>query len=95
MKLQRVELAFGVFDRGEGGIFGMRDGAEAFGERGQLVAVAVPDVDLLAEPVEERGALVDVQKSGAVFAAGAELDLAAEMPRHQLHPVADAENGHA
>ncbi len=60
----------------------MRDDVEAVRQSGQLVAVAVPDVHLLAEPVEKRGAFVDVQDAGAVLALGAELDFAAEMPRH-------------
>ena len=39
--------------------------------------------------------VVDVKKPGAVFAPGAEFHFAAEMPGHQLHPVADAEHGNA
>ena len=54
MKLQPEELALAVFDRGKGGILRVRDGVESIRERGQLVAVAVPDIHLFAEPVEER-----------------------------------------
>ena len=73
----------------------MRDGVKAFRKPGQLVAVAVPDVHLLAQPVEKRGAPVDVQQPRAVFAPGAELDLAAEVAGHQLHPIANPEDGDA
>ena len=62
----------------------------------EFVAVAIPDIDLFAEPVEERAvAVVEMQDAGAVFAPGAVLDFAAEVMRHELHPVADAEDRHA
>ncbi len=54
MKLKRVELLRGVFDRREHGILRVRDDAEAVRESSELVAMAVPDVHLLAEPVEKR-----------------------------------------
>ena len=43
MKLEAVEFFLGVFDGGERGVFGSGDGAEAFGEFGQFVAVTIPD----------------------------------------------------
>jgi hypothetical protein len=44
VKLEAVEFFLGVFDGGERGVFGSGDGAEAFGELGQFVAVTIPDV---------------------------------------------------
>ena len=73
----------------------MRGGAESARQRGHLVAVAVPDIELLADPFEKLRAIRDMQHAGAVFAPRAELDLPAEMLRHQLHPVADAEDRNA
>jgi prepilin-type N-terminal cleavage/methylation domain-containing protein len=95
MKSQREELALAVFDRGKGGILRVRDGVESFRERGQFVAVAVPDVHLFAETIEEASAPIDVQKPGPILAPGTELDLAAKMAGHQLHAVADTEDGDA
>ena len=95
MELQREELAFAVFDRGKGGILRVRDSVESLRERGQFVAVAVPDIHLFAETIEEASAPIDVQKSGPILAPGTELDLAAKMAGHQLHAVADAEDGDA
>ena len=57
MKLQAVELALRVLDRGEGRVLGLGDGAETLRQLGELVAVAVPDVEVLAETVEERSRL--------------------------------------
>src|SRR5262245_17665480 len=94
-KLQREELAFVVFDRGKGGILRVCDGVESLRERSQFVAVAAPDVHLFAEPVEEASAPIDVQTSGPILAPGTKLDLAAKMAGHQLHAIADAEDGDA
>ena len=48
----------------------MGDGTETLRERGQPVAVAVPDVEVLAEAVEERSDLVDVQQARRRIRAG-------------------------
>ena len=53
----------------------------------------VPDVDAVAEPVKERAVgAEDAQLARAVFALLGVLDLAAEVMRHELHAVADAED---
>src|ERR1700712_1359488 len=95
MKLQRVELPLRVGDRGEGGILRVRDRVEALRERGEFVAVAVPDIDLFAEAREEQTAFVEMQQTGAVLAARAVFHFAAEMAGHQLHAVADSEDRYA
>ncbi len=70
----------------------MGDGVKAFRKPGQFVAVAVPDVHLFAQPVEEWGASVDLQKPRAVLAPGAELDLTAQVAGHQLHPITNPQD---
>ena len=70
----------------------MRGCAKSRGHGRDLVAVAAPDVDLFADPIEELRAIRDVQHARAVFAPGAELHLAAQMVRHQLHPVANSQH---
>ena len=65
------------------------------GQRRDFVAMAAPDIDLLADPVEELRAVRDVQHARAVFAPVAELHLAPKMVRHQLHPVTNAEDRNA
>ena len=60
----------------------MGDGVETFRRRGQFVAVAVPDIHLFAEAVEQRAAVVvEVEHAGAIFAPRTEFDFAAEMMR--------------
>jgi hypothetical protein len=48
MKLQSVQLLLWIFHRGEIAAFGGPRDAKTFRQRRHLVAVAVPDVDLLA-----------------------------------------------
>ena len=95
MKLEAVEFSNGIFDRGERRIFCVRRRAKSCGHGRDLVAVAVPDVDLFADAVEELRTIRDVEHAGAVFASGTEFHLAAEMVRHQLHSVANSQHRNA
>ena len=92
MKLEAVKFSVGIFDRGESGILGMRGGAESSRQRRHLVAVAAPDIDLLADAVEEFRAIRYLEHARPVFAAFAEFHLPAEVVRHQLHPVANSQH---
>ncbi len=92
MKLQPVEPRLRIFDRGVGRILGGGGRAKALRQRRHLVPVAVPDIELFADPGEKMGAICHVQHARAVLAPGAEFHLPAEMLCHELHPVADAEH---
>ncbi len=93
VELQPVEMALRILDDGERRIVRAADGAEAAREFGELVAVRIPDVHRLAEPVEERALVGQLELAVAVLALPAVLHLAAEEMRHELHAVADAEDG--
>jgi hypothetical protein len=99
MELDAVEAArlvrddrIGRTDRG-----GDRD--EAGGDRVDLVAVTHPDLVAFAfgpESVEQRAGRLDVDERAAELAAVArDDDVAAELRRHDLLTVADAEDRHA
>ena len=70
-------------------------GAETGRQGGHFVAVAVPDIKLVAESVEQWRTIGHVQDAGAVLAPGTEFHLAAEMMRHQLHSVANSQHRNA
>jgi len=94
MELDRVEAALG---RGDGGVFGVvgrGDGAKAFRELGEAVAVAHPDAEFFAgrEGGEDADGVVHAHAGRAVFALLARLDFAAELVGHELLAVADAEH---
>ena len=92
VELQPVDVALGVADDGVGGVFGFSERAEAGGELGDFVAVAVPDFQLGGELVEEGALWVALELAGAVFAGGGTLDLATETVGDELHAIANAEN---
>src|SRR5947208_13477303 len=79
MKLQSVKFPLSIFDRGKIGTLGSARGEKTFRQRGHFVTVTVPDIELIAESVEQLRAVRDVQHSGAVFAPAGEHDFAAEM----------------
>ena len=53
MKLQRVQLSLRIFDCGKLGILRARGSAETGGQGGDFIAVAVPDIKLIADSVEQ------------------------------------------
>ena len=91
-----------IGDQGEGGAVAGRHDPEARGEAGDLVAMAHPDLmplPDLPEAVEQHAAFGNGQIGAAELAALAGLvaraDLAAELVRHHLLAVADAEDRQA
>ena len=82
MKLQSVKFAFGIFYCGEFRVFRAGCSAETSRQRRHLIPVTIPDVDLFAESIEQLRAVGDVQHAWPIFAALAELHLAAKMMRH-------------
>jgi hypothetical protein len=106
--------AFGVIDFGmelhgekaAAGIFGGRDGgggsfgeyAEALGEANDVVAVALPNTEMIGKAGEQGGdvgTVLDFEFDGAVFAAAGTADGAAEDVGDPLEAVTDAEDGNA
>ncbi len=103
MELHRVEAARRIGHRRDRARVAAPDHAESRRQRGDLVAVAHPDVE---QPVALRVAAVldageELRVSArahlrvAELAHAARLDRAAELRRHRLHAVADAEHRHA
>lgn len=68
------------------------DGVKAARHLREFVAVRIPDIDNLANASEERTAFRDLKLAAAVFALRGVFDLAAELMRHELHTVANAED---
>ena len=98
MKLRGVELARLVGDHGDRRVRRRADHAEARGQHGDAVAVAHPHRIVLAlapHALEQRRVLGDQNLGAAEFAVMAGLDLAAELRRHRLLAVADAEHRNA
>ena len=98
MELRGVELALVVRDHGDRRVLRGADHAEALRQLGDAVAVAHPDriaLALLPHALEQRGVLGDQHLGAAELAMMPRLDLAAELVRHRLLAVADAEHRHA
>ena len=95
MKHHAVEFARLVGDDREGRRVRARDDAEAFGDRGDLVAMAHPDIVAGAQRPDalEQGTLSgDFDGGAAEFALGGGLHLAPQLRHHRLVAVADAEH---
>src|SRR5205807_9752465 len=87
-----------VGDRGERGVLRLADDPEAGRERDDAVAMAHPDLVALArlpDAVIERARLFHLDESAAELPDVLALDLAAELMRHRLLAVTDAEDWHA
>ena len=95
MELDAEEPPLLVAYRGERAVRGLGADLEPAWDRGNAVAVAHPDYELVGQPLEELVARLDRHLGLAVFAPLARLDLAAELLAHELHAVADAENRNA
>ena len=95
---QAEEAALLVGGDGIGRAFGRGDDAEALGQRLDPVAVAHPDLVLLAglpEAVEQHGFAGDLDEGAAELAIVGRRDPAAELVRHGLLAVADGEDRQA
>ncbi len=98
MELHRVELALLVRDGGKRRVVRDADHLEAIGQPRDAVAVAHPHGvpgAFLPDALEQRGVLHHLDLGAAEFAVMSALDLAAELRRHRLLAVADAEHRHA
>ena len=98
VKLEPVEPARGVGHARDGARAGRGDRGEAGGQRGDLVAMAHPDLHPggpIAQVAQQRRAGRGLDIGMAELARRPGLDAAAELVRHQLHAVADAEHGQA
>ena len=94
MELDAVEPAALVGDDREGRVRETASGSEPVGQLGDPVAVAHPDRVLLAhvpDALEERAVGEDLDLGAAELRVMPALDLAAELRRHGLLAVADAE----
>jgi hypothetical protein len=97
VELHRVELPALVAHHREGRVGRNRVGFEAVGELGDPVAVAHPDrvfFPHMPHALEERVLGQDLDLGAAEFRVVPALDLAAELHRHGLLAVADAEHRH-
>jgi hypothetical protein len=95
VELDPVQVPLGGGKAGEGRGIGLGGGAEALGQAGDRVAVAHPD-GLLAIDVREQAAVLgDENGRGPVLALARRLHVPAQLQRHQLGAVADAEHGQA
>ena len=95
MELQSVEFMLVVEHGGEGAGGGKRASFKARGDRFHSVAVAHPDGDGRGDIFEEGIVLGCFDWHFAVFALFSGNDSAAQDLAHQLHAVADAEDGDA
>jgi hypothetical protein len=95
MKLQAVKFPLSIFNCREIGTLGLAGGDETFWQRSYFVAVAVPDVELMAEAIEQLRAVGDVEHSRAVFAPTGENDLTPEMMRHLHQAVTNSKDRNA
>ena len=98
MELHRVEAARRVGDRREGRVVGDADHLEAGRQAGDAVAVAHPygvALALAPHPLEQGRVGDHLDLGAAELAVMPRLDGAAELRRHGLLAVADAEHRHA
>ena len=98
MELGGIEFTRVVGDHGDRRVRRGADDLEARGQRGDAVAVAHPHRIFLADlpdTVGQRGRARDLHFGAAELAMMAGLDLAAELDRHRLLAIADAEHRHA
>src|SRR5579862_3386167 len=97
MKLHQINFSLGVFS-GREGVVCFACGAKSGSQRGNMVAVAIPDTHGLRESAEEIGSgwLFDqMQLRAAVFTALGLFDGATQRPGHPLHSITDPEDGNA
>ena len=97
VELNPEQLARRIADGAQGGAWALAQGAEAGRQRGQPVAMAHPDRELVTggERREQPDGLLHHQLRRPVFAVAARLDLAPELVGHELLAVADAQHRHA
>src|SRR4029453_18803963 len=83
MKLQAVKFELRIFHGGEIATFRCSDNAKTFRQCRYFVAVAVPNVELVAQSIEELRSLRHVQHPGAILTAPGKNDTTVKVMRHQ------------
>jgi hypothetical protein len=91
MKLEAVKFTLRILDRCEIATFGCSDDAKAFRQHRYFVAVAIPNVELIAQSIEEFRSLGHVQHAGAILTSPGKNDTAVKMMRHQHQPVTNSQ----
>ena len=94
MKLHAVEFLFGVLDGGDG-VVRASGNRESCGNFDHVVAMAVPDFQLVRNAREQFGLARDIQLRRAVFASGRRRHFSTQRMREPLHAVADPQYGNA
>ena len=95
VELDGIEAALGVVHGRAGAVVGGGGDGEAGGRGLHGVAVAHPADKLRVQALEQDRGVQHVQPRLAELFQGCRRDLAAQVVRHRLHPVADAENRQA
>ena len=95
MELHGVDAAVAILEAGDGNRVGTRRHREARGRGRDGVAVTHPHRLVDGEIGEQQRRTFDVQFGAAVLALAGLGDLAAEITRHELRAVTDAEERHA
>ncbi len=96
MELDAVKAAIGRFEGGDRGARTRSQSIEALRCLHDGVAVAHPALLLFGEAAEELAAVAgEGQRRAAELAGLGTFDLAAQLERHRLHAVTDAEHGDA
>ena len=93
VELDAVEAALGRLEGGDRRAGACREGIEALGRLHHGVAVAHPALLLFGKVAKELAAVAgEGQRRAAELAGLGAFDLAAELERHRLHAVTDAEH---
>src|SRR5262249_53171657 len=70
---------------------GRSNNSKSFRQRSYFVAVAVPNVELIAQSIEEFRSIRHLQHSGSILAASGENDASVKMMRHQHQSVTNSQ----
>src|SRR4029453_5732531 len=91
MKLESVKFALRILDGGEIATVGCSDNTKTFWQCRYFVAVAVPNVELITQSIEEFRSFRHMQHSSAILTAPGENDAAVKMMRHQHQTVTNSQ----
>ena len=95
MELKTVKFLGWLFNGGKRGVVRVTNGPESFGELGELVPMAVPDIQHFRELLEQVARFFNLQLSGSIFTALGMLNFPAKMISHELHAVANPKHWQA
>src|SRR5215217_5837028 len=91
MKLQAVKFALRILDRGEIATVCCSHNPKTFRQRRHFVAMAVPNIELIAQSIEEFRSLRHVQYSSAILSTPGENDAAVKMMRHEHQTITNSQ----